>query len=141
MATLPAVPEDFPQELAEEAVIDAMPDLASPLFAKKGQASAAPPIDPEAIKPYRRWPLCPPPRAAAAGGCGRSFGRPAGVPTSRPDHRPLFGKHVLVTAGPTHEPIDPVRYIANRSSGKQGLRDCRRGRRARRPGHAGGPGR
>lgn len=33
---------------------------------------------------------------------------------------PLAGKHVVVTAGPTHEPIDPVRYIANRSSGKQG---------------------
>jgi len=38
-----------------------------------------------------------------------------------PDHRPLYGRHVLVTAGPTHEPIDPVRYIANRSSGKQGF--------------------
>lgn len=33
---------------------------------------------------------------------------------------PLDGKHILVTAGPTQEPIDPVRYIANRSSGKQG---------------------
>jgi phosphopantothenoylcysteine decarboxylase/phosphopantothenate--cysteine ligase len=33
---------------------------------------------------------------------------------------PLKGKRVLVTSGPTHEPIDPVRYIANRSSGKQG---------------------
>jgi phosphopantothenoylcysteine decarboxylase/phosphopantothenate--cysteine ligase len=33
---------------------------------------------------------------------------------------PLAGKHVLITSGPTHEPIDPVRYIANRSSGKQG---------------------
>ncbi|GJE01418.1 bifunctional phosphopantothenoylcysteine decarboxylase/phosphopantothenate--cysteine ligase CoaBC [Methylobacterium isbiliense] len=32
----------------------------------------------------------------------------------------LAGRHVLVTSGPTHEPIDPVRYIANRSSGKQG---------------------
>lgn len=32
----------------------------------------------------------------------------------------LAGKHVVITAGPTHEPIDPVRYIANRSSGKQG---------------------
>ena len=32
----------------------------------------------------------------------------------------LAGKRVLVTSGPTHEPIDPVRYIANRSSGKQG---------------------
>lgn len=39
----------------------------------------------------------------------------------RPAHRPLYGRHVLVTAGPTHEPIDPVRYIANRSSGKQGF--------------------
>ena len=36
-------------------------------------------------------------------------------------HRPLFGKRVLVTAGPTHEAIDPVRYIANRSSGRQGF--------------------
>ena len=33
---------------------------------------------------------------------------------------PLVGKHALVTSGPTHEPIDPVRYIANRSSGAQG---------------------
>jgi phosphopantothenoylcysteine decarboxylase/phosphopantothenate--cysteine ligase len=33
----------------------------------------------------------------------------------------LVGRHVLITAGPTHEPIDPVRYIANRSSGKQGF--------------------
>jgi len=35
-------------------------------------------------------------------------------------HTPLSGKRALVTSGPTHEPIDPVRYIANRSSGKQG---------------------
>ncbi|MGC6512151.1 MAG: bifunctional phosphopantothenoylcysteine decarboxylase/phosphopantothenate--cysteine ligase CoaBC [Parvibaculales bacterium] len=34
--------------------------------------------------------------------------------------KPLAGKRALITAGPTHEPIDPVRYIANRSSGKQG---------------------
>ncbi len=33
----------------------------------------------------------------------------------------LVGRHILVTAGPTHEPIDPVRYIANRSSGLQGF--------------------
>lgn len=33
---------------------------------------------------------------------------------------PLRGRHVIVTSGPTHEPIDPVRYIANRSSGAQG---------------------
>ena len=34
--------------------------------------------------------------------------------------RPLAGKHAVVTSGPTHEPIDPVRFIANRSSGRQG---------------------
>jgi phosphopantothenoylcysteine decarboxylase/phosphopantothenate--cysteine ligase len=38
-----------------------------------------------------------------------------------PQPKPLAGKRMLVTAGPTHEPIDPVRYIANRSSGKQGF--------------------
>jgi phosphopantothenoylcysteine decarboxylase/phosphopantothenate--cysteine ligase len=37
-----------------------------------------------------------------------------------PAERPLAGKRVLVTSGPTHEPIDPVRYIGNRSSGRQG---------------------
>ena len=36
-------------------------------------------------------------------------------------HRDLLGKRVLVTAGPTQEPIDPVRYIGNRSSGKMGF--------------------
>lgn len=35
-------------------------------------------------------------------------------------HKPLSGRRVIVTSGPTHEPIDPVRYLANRSSGKQG---------------------
>ncbi|CUA93400.1 bifunctional phosphopantothenoylcysteine decarboxylase/phosphopantothenate--cysteine ligase CoaBC [Pannonibacter indicus] len=39
---------------------------------------------------------------------------------SAPQAGPLSGKHVVITSGPTHEPIDPVRYIANRSSGKQG---------------------
>ncbi len=37
-----------------------------------------------------------------------------------PTMKPLTGKRAIVTSGPTHEPIDPVRYIANRSSGKQG---------------------
>ncbi|WP_338426707.1 bifunctional phosphopantothenoylcysteine decarboxylase/phosphopantothenate--cysteine ligase CoaBC [Sphingopyxis kveilinensis] len=46
----------------------------------------------------------------------------SGQPDFAPaNHRPLHGRRVLVTAGPTHEPIDPVRYIANRSSGKQGF--------------------
>ncbi len=38
-----------------------------------------------------------------------------------PSHRPLYRRHFLVTAGPTHEAIDPVRYLANRSSGRQGF--------------------
>ena len=36
------------------------------------------------------------------------------------ENRPLSGRHVLVTSGPTREPVDPVRYVGNRSSGKQG---------------------
>jgi phosphopantothenoylcysteine decarboxylase/phosphopantothenate--cysteine ligase len=47
----------------------------------------------------------------AIGYVGRLSGGQAGA---------LAGRHVLITSGPTHEPIDPVRYIANRSSGKQG---------------------
>ncbi|NDR56824.1 bifunctional phosphopantothenoylcysteine decarboxylase/phosphopantothenate--cysteine ligase CoaBC [Aliiruegeria sabulilitoris] len=59
--------------------------------------------------------------------CGEyGFGRMAEVPEivaaveQALSDGPLKGKHVVVTSGPTHEPIDPVRYIANRSSGAQG---------------------
>lgn len=45
---------------------------------------------------------------------------PAPLPELAAPGGALAGRHVLITAGPTHEPIDPVRYIANRSSGKQG---------------------
>jgi len=45
----------------------------------------------------------------------------ASTSSARTDLGTLAGKHILVTAGPTHEPIDPVRVIANRSSGKQGF--------------------
>ncbi|MCR0984634.1 bifunctional phosphopantothenoylcysteine decarboxylase/phosphopantothenate synthase [Roseomonas pecuniae] len=45
---------------------------------------------------------------------------PHSVHGTAPGALPLNGRHVLVTSGPTHEPLDPVRYIANRSSGKQG---------------------
>lgn len=44
----------------------------------------------------------------------------AAMRIARPQAQPLKGRRVLITSGPTHEPIDPVRYIANRSSGKQG---------------------
>ncbi|MFC0284054.1 phosphopantothenoylcysteine decarboxylase [Camelimonas abortus] len=45
---------------------------------------------------------------------------PPPAPGRLPPQGPLAGMRVLVTSGPTHEPIDPVRYIANRSSGRQG---------------------
>jgi len=45
----------------------------------------------------------------------------ASTSSARTGEKALSGKHIIVTAGPTHEPIDPVRVIANRSSGKQGF--------------------
>jgi phosphopantothenoylcysteine decarboxylase/phosphopantothenate--cysteine ligase len=56
-------------------------------------------------------------------GSARGQTKPAAISPAQPtagQSRLLAGRHVLVTAGPTHEPIDPVRYIANRSSGRQG---------------------
>ena len=55
---------------------------------------------------------------AAAPAVTAMVGQPDFAPAN---HRPLYGRRILITAGPTHEPIDPVRYIANRSSGKQGF--------------------
>ncbi|WP_241461665.1 bifunctional phosphopantothenoylcysteine decarboxylase/phosphopantothenate synthase [Aurantiacibacter luteus] len=118
------------------------------LMAKKGSASAAPPTDREAInhhvnarqaapQPFEGEEAAAPvnPMAFAASDPVDSraelsldppldaFDPLAGQPGFEEDieHRPLYGRHVLVTAGPTHEPIDPVRYLANRSSGKQGF--------------------
>jgi len=50
----------------------------------------------------------------------RFFSEKAAATPLRPRGTPLHGRKVLITSGPTQEPIDPVRYIANRSSGKQG---------------------
>ena len=55
---------------------------------------------------------------ALAGDAPRAIGFLGRIEEGRP--KPLAGRHVLITSGPTHEAIDPVRYIANRSSGKQG---------------------
>ncbi len=62
-------------------------------------------------------PTSPPPTPPASGR-GEMDGQPD---FADENHRPLYGRRILITAGPTHEPIDPVRYIANRSSGKQGF--------------------
>ena len=60
--------------------------------------------------------------AAAALEAGTLIPLPPDVLALQPGHPPgpLAGRRVVVTSGPTHEPIDPVRYIANRSSGRQG---------------------
>jgi phosphopantothenoylcysteine decarboxylase/phosphopantothenate--cysteine ligase len=115
--------EDYPFE--EEPAPDFAPDLGGPLLAKKGSASAAPPVDAGAINhqvdprksaPEFLAPAVPDEVEALLGEVaeGADFGLDQG-------YRPLAGRHVLVTAGPTWEAIDPVRYIANRSSGKQGF--------------------
>ena len=106
-------------------------DMDSPLLAKKGGAAAAPPTDAEAIndqvgKQDTRAKAQPMPADAAqvmvpAEALDIDPLHGQAIFDEDPEHRPLYGKHVLVTAGPTREPIDPVRYIANRSSGKQGF--------------------
>lgn len=58
--------------------------------------------------------------AALAGSTLLDLPKPFGKIAREEPSGPLSGKHVVVTAGPTHEPIDPVRYIGNRSSGLQG---------------------
>ena len=115
----PAAEEPAPEAWPEAEELP-QPDLGGPIMAKKGKAKAAPPTDAEALN------------HTVSTGAGDQRPEPfeaiaenplAGQPEFDidPDHRPLYGRHVLVTAGPTHEPIDPVRYIANRSSGRQGF--------------------
>ncbi|MEM1051222.1 MAG: bifunctional phosphopantothenoylcysteine decarboxylase/phosphopantothenate synthase [Pseudomonadota bacterium] len=144
------IPEEFLEELPEEEDIEFNPDLDGSPLAKKGAGKAAPPVDQDAINhevDERR--LAPdeaeeglsekasdledeqeqaPPAKIAA-----KKAAPAEMESLEADeeeisefktdasHQPLTGRHVLVTAGPTWESIDPVRYIANRSSGKQGF--------------------
>ena len=121
--------DDFTyQELRVEEPVDAVPDLDHPLIAKKGAAKAAPPTDGGAINHEVNERQSAPEPAVSAVAPPVTAPEIAEDPLEGqpdfdvdPEHRPLFGKHVLVTAGPTWEKIDPVRYIANRSSGKQGF--------------------
>src|SRR5688572_5866951 len=130
----PAELPELPEEVAEAGPPLPEPVLTGgPVLVAKGKAKAAPPTDLEAINhevnpqqtapeplPVRGSKVVPEPVVMQA---VDSFDPLEGQPDfdTAPEHRPLFGKHVLVTAGPTYEAIDPVRYIANRSSGKQGF--------------------
>ena len=142
---LDELPEDAEAaELVEEEDIEFNPDFEGSPLATKGKAGAAPPTDSEAInhevddrksapevvdEPEEVEAKKPAPAKIAAkqaapakaeaieadeGDIAAEFNLDAG-------HRPLEGRKILVTAGPTWESIDPVRYIANRSSGKQGF--------------------
>ena len=113
-------PDEDDRPEPEEPAPEFAPDLGGPLLAKKGKANAAPPVDAGAINhevdSRKSAPEVPDEVETVLGDVpeGADFGIAA-------SHRPLSGRHVLVTAGPTWEAIDPVRYIANRSSGKQGF--------------------
>lgn len=140
-------PADPLEELPEDGELPPLPEeappppleLGGPVLAKKGKAKSAPPTDPDAInhlvsakegaappEPFEEE-LAEKLAKDAKEKAALLTEAPAEVLDGQPDfevepqHRPLFGKHILITAGPTHEPIDPVRYIANRSSGKQGF--------------------
>lgn len=113
--------DDLP-ELPDLPPLPELPVTAPPppglLLPKKGKAKAAPPTDADAINHLVSGQSAPEPLGEQLVDDPLVFQPDF---EEDPPHRPLFGKHILITAGPTHEPIDPVRYIANRSSGKQGF--------------------
>lgn len=142
------IPEDFdPNEPLPEGTSGEIPEFnpqaAGPLLAKKGAAAAAPPIDPDAINHKvneRQSPpepieqkvetAAPEPEAKPAKDKKNKAAEVEEIESDDGDafagdfdvsDKLLAGKRILVTAGPTWEAIDPVRYIANRSSGKQGF--------------------
>ena len=112
---LPFLPDEVPIPGATAA----MPMLAGGLvLARKGAARSAPPTDPDAINHTVSSSALPPEMLGAM--LGEVANDPYAAEPWPTTPGPLTGRHVLVTAGPTHEAIDPVRYLANRSSGKQG---------------------
>ncbi|AWW75856.1 peptidase [Erythrobacter sp. KY5] len=139
--------EELPEDIEiEEEDIEFNPDLEGSPLASKGKGRAAPPIDPDAInhefddrrlapeefeEPAKEAPEeeKPAPRKIAAKRAAPQKAEAIEADEEEvtgnfdvdASYRPLEGRRVLVTAGPTWESIDPVRYIANRSSGKQGF--------------------
>lgn len=142
------MPEDAEAaELEPEEEVEFNPDLEGSPLASKGKGRAAPPMDPDAInhevddrksapevlpeeEAEESEEEAPAPVKQAAKKAASSKAdvieadfedvAAAGFDIDA-SYQPLDGKHVLITAGPTWESIDPVRYIANRSSGKQGF--------------------
>ncbi len=133
---------ELPEGLIEEEDIEFNPDFAGSPLASKGSGRAAPPMDPDAInhevddrksapeiipedepEEEKSAPRKIAAKKAAPGKVDKIEADEAEIEAIVADasYQPLEGKHVLVTAGPTWESIDPVRYIANRSSGKQGF--------------------
>jgi phosphopantothenoylcysteine decarboxylase / phosphopantothenate---cysteine ligase len=106
------------QNLPEPEPVPPLP-MDGPPLVRKGKAKAAPPTDAEAINHLVSEQSAPEPLAEVLSD-DPLFGQPD-FDTAIDPEGPLKGKRLLITAGPTHEPIDPVRYIANRSSGKQGF--------------------
>ena len=117
--------EDFAgdEPLIDPEPVEVPPEvlLSAPILSKKGKAKAAPPTDPDAINHLVKDDPDAAPQAYLADPLAGQPDFAGDEVFVRPEDGPLSGKHVLITAGPTHEPIDPVRYIANRSSGKQGF--------------------
>ncbi len=117
--------EDFAgdEPLIDPEPVEVPPEvlLSAPILSKKGKAKAAPPTDPDAINHLVKDDPDAAPQAYLADPLAGQPDFAGDDVFVRPEDGPLSGKHVLITAGPTHEPIDPVRYIANRSSGKQGF--------------------
>ncbi|MEN5083324.1 phosphopantothenoylcysteine decarboxylase [Bosea sp. TWI1241] len=101
-------------QLRQDGVLVVGPNTGA--MAERGESGEGRMAEPQEILAAIELALAGEPRAqpASIGFLGRL---PGGEQAGR---RPLAGRRVLVTSGPTHEPIDPVRYIANRSSGKQG---------------------
>ncbi|MDL2352079.1 MAG: bifunctional phosphopantothenoylcysteine decarboxylase/phosphopantothenate synthase [Pseudomonadota bacterium] len=118
---------DLGDEFGEEPLVSAPEEvppevlLSAPILSKKGKAKAAPPTDPDAINHLVKGDPDAAPEAYLADPLAGQPDFAGDAVFVKPEDGPLSGKHVLITAGPTHEPIDPVRYIANRSSGKQGF--------------------
>ena len=118
LAAIGAVLEDpapGPADPGLEAALDAA------IAAGDTDGGMAPPGDPPAEEPATPVAVSPGDATAALGDVpALRAARPVENAAAASASRPLVGRHVLVTSGPTHEPIDPVRYLANRSSGRQG---------------------